>query len=406
MNTAGAEELALPLPGGDEATVHRSAASGDTGVLWLPSGFGLQPPQHALARSLADRGFEVWLTDLHTTYMVPTGRESIDAFRAEDLSHLIDLILLRKQKVVLVSTGRGSKAVLEAARYWQQHHPDDRRLAGAILFHPSLYAGRPALGQDARYLDIVQHTRLPLFIIQPEHSTTYMRLPSLMRALEQAGSAVFSQTLPGTVDGFHLRPDDHLAAADLRARERLPDLMRFAIQQLPRTTLPAARPVRPPASRPAGDTAPGLQPIRAGHFQPALDLPDLAGKQHRLADYRGKVVLLSFWASWCPPCVRELPSMNRVAKRLHASGVRILAVNIGEDRNVIQDFLKAHPIDFPVLLDKKRKAYEDWKVYVVPSNFVLGTDGALRYGSAGAIDWESEEVVETLQMLAASTKSP
>lgn len=409
LPATNAEELALPLPGGDEAVIHRYLAGGDTALLWLPSSFGLQPPHHVLAQTLANRGIEVWLADLHTSYMVPTGRESIDAFRAEDLATLVGLLLRRKQQVILVSTGRGSKAALETAHYWQQRHPGDRRLSGAILFHPSLYAGRPGLGQDAQYLPIVHQTRLPLFIIQPEHSTTYMRLPSLMRSLEQAGSAVFSQTLAGAVDGFHARPDDHLGAGDRSARKRLPNLLAFAIRQLPGATLPSPAARQDAATLKEKDTPPGLRPYSPTDslaFKPSLHLEDMNGKRHHLEDYRGKVVLLSFWASWCPPCVRELPSMNRLAKRLRGTGLRILAVNIGESKKDIQAFLREHPINFPVLLDTDRKAYADWKVYVVPSNFVLGADGVLRYGSAGAIDWEAKEVVETLESLAATTGSP
>ena len=91
--------------------------------------------------------------------------------------------------------------------------------------------------------------------------------------------------------------------------------------------------------------------------------------------------------------------MNRLYASMGKNKFEILAVNIGEKKSVVKKFLKKHKIDFPVLLDTNKKYYLEWKVYVVPSNFLLDKNGQLIAGSVGAIDWESKEIIEKIKSL-------
>jgi thiol-disulfide isomerase/thioredoxin len=86
---------------------------------------------------------------------------------------------------------------------------------------------------------------------------------------------------------------------------------------------------------------------------PAFYLHDLAGESHRLADYRDQVVIINFWASWCAPCRRELPSINRAWAVLKSEGVAMLALNLDEEAEAVKGFLHDFPIDFPVLIDRR-----------------------------------------------------
>ena len=90
---------------------------------------------------------------------------------------------------------------------------------------------------------------------------------------------------------------------------------------------------------------------------PPLELADLDGRVHRLADYRGKVVLMNFWATWCEPCRDEMPSLQRLqANALPASRSSVLAVNVGEPEARIAEFLQKLPLDFPFLRDHSSAA--------------------------------------------------
>lgn len=401
-----ADNRPVRLSSGDEAALQRFEAEGDTAILWTPSGFGMQPPASVLARKLASGGLEVWLADLHETFFVQPGRHSVDKFEPALLAELFDRVLAAsgKKKLLLMTTGSGAKPVLGAVRHWQLSHPGNPALAGMILFHPSLYAGRPPLGEQARYLPVTAQTNLPVFIVQPTLSTTHFRVTELQKKLQLGGAQVYLQVLPGVRDGFHVRPDDHLEDADRIAKQKLPALVGRAATVLLQTATPTMASLAEVDKQVVADTPPGLKRITLD-TTPPLALVDLSGKMRRLEDYRGQVVLVSFWASWCPPCIKEMPSMNRLKRILKGKPFTILGVNVGEEKAVIQDFLKKTKVDFTLLLDRQRSAYDDWNIYVVPSNFIVDPEGVIRFGSVGAVEWDSPDTVRLLENLVAGKAS-
>jgi len=397
---AFADTSPLRLSSGDEVSLQRYSSDGDTLILWTPSDFGMQPPAGSLAQELVFDGLEVWLADLHETFFIQRGRKSVDQFDPSLLNELFDkaLALSGKKKLLLMTTGSGARPALEAARQWQLSHPGNPALAGLILFHPSLYSGRPPLGEQARYLPVTAQTNLPIFIVQPTLSTTHFRVTELQQKLQQGGAQVYLQVLPGVRDGFHVRPDDHLEEADRIAKKKLPTLIRRAATLLLQTAPPAAASRASPEKQVSIDTPPGLKQIRLGSTPP-LQLVDLSNKTRRLEDFRGQVVLISFWASWCPPCIKEMPSMNRLKGILKNKPFTILGVNVGEKKPAIKSFLKRTKVDFTILLDEERKAYDAWNIYVVPSNFIIDSKGIVRLGSVGAVEWDSPETVGLLKDL-------
>jgi len=152
---------------------------------------------------------------------------------------------------------------------------------------------------------------------------------------------------------------------------------------------------------PAG-AAPGLpRPWTPwpGGPTPELGLKDLGGADHALEAYRGKVVILNFWATWCEPCRDEMPSLNRLRKSLEGRPVAMLAVNVAEGEARINDFMARIPVDFPVLLDRDSQAARAWKVRVLPTTVIIGTDGRVRYTYVGGRDWNDESVRTTIGSL-------
>jgi thiol-disulfide isomerase/thioredoxin len=132
---------------------------------------------------------------------------------------------------------------------------------------------------------------------------------------------------------------------------------------------------------------------------PPLALRDLAGRQHALADYRGKVVLVNFWATWCEPCREEMPSMQRLKERFAGEQFAVLAVNYGEADTRASEFLKLSSLDLTVLLDPSQDASRAWRVRVLPASFLVGPDGRARYAVIGEIDWMSRAAIETVRRL-------
>jgi thiol-disulfide isomerase/thioredoxin len=133
--------------------------------------------------------------------------------------------------------------------------------------------------------------------------------------------------------------------------------------------------------------------------EPRLDLADLQGRTHRLADYRGKVVLVNFWATWCGPCREEMPSLERLRQALQDRPFVVLAVNVGEGGRVAGDYMKTLPHGFTVLLDRDGSTTKAWGARILPATYVLRPDGALGFRHLGAIDWSSAEARQRIEAL-------
>jgi peroxiredoxin len=143
------------------------------------------------------------------------------------------------------------------------------------------------------------------------------------------------------------------------------------------------------------------QPLKEwkGGATPALELEDVDGRLHRLSDYRGKVVLLNFWATWCGPCREEMPSMEALRASLQGRPFVVLAINVGEGARVARGFGDKMSLQFPLLLDRDTKTSKAWGARILPASFVLGPDGRIRYSYLGAIDWTAQPVKSALEGL-------
>lgn len=136
-----------------------------------------------------------------------------------------------------------------------------------------------------------------------------------------------------------------------------------------------------------------------GGATPPLELSDLQGKTHRLADYRGRAVLVNFWATWCEPCRAEMPSFERLRAALESQRVTVLAVNLAEPEARIRRFLETMPLGYPVLLDRDGATARAWQARMLPATYVIGPEGRIRYRHLGELDWSSPEVRELILKL-------
>lgn len=150
-----------------------------------------------------------------------------------------------------------------------------------------------------------------------------------------------------------------------------------------------------PAFAPADELTP--YPTHAQH--PPLVLADLGGHSRSLDDYLGQVVLVHFWASWCPPCVAEIPSIQRLAKRLAGQPFSVVAVNHRESSATTWRFVKLFNMAFAVLLDKSGTAAADWGVRMFPTSFLVDRRGRVRYAVHGTLTWDDEPAVTAINGL-------
>lgn len=132
---------------------------------------------------------------------------------------------------------------------------------------------------------------------------------------------------------------------------------------------------------------------------PEFLLRDMNEKIKELDDYKGKPVIINFWATWCPPCRDELPSMNRAWEKIKAEGIEMLAINIGEDEETISSFIKNYPIDFTVLMDESSEEISNWSIRGLPTTFVIDPEGHVIYRAVGGREWDNEKLLNKVRAL-------
>ena len=132
-------------------------------------------------------------------------------------------------------------------------------------------------------------------------------------------------------------------------------------------------------------------------------VPGLGGSPIRLRDFNGQVILLNFWATWCPPCRDEMPSMERLYRRLKARGFTVLALSIdSRGEEVVAPFVKSFGLTFPVGLDPRMTVAREYQTVSVPTSLLLDRGGAIVAVAAGARDWDSAAARQVIEQLLGS----
>jgi thiol-disulfide isomerase/thioredoxin len=145
-----------------------------------------------------------------------------------------------------------------------------------------------------------------------------------------------------------------------------------------------------------------LKPWPPAQPTPALKLTGLDGKEWTLAQLRGKVVVVNFWASWCGPCVEELPVLNALA-RANPEQVAVVGVNYKEPLDSIERFAHAHPFAYPVLRDRAGDMFKQWTAGVMPTTILVDRQGRARWRSVGEIGAADTRLKAAIDALAAES---
>ncbi len=145
-----------------------------------------------------------------------------------------------------------------------------------------------------------------------------------------------------------------------------------------------------------------VTPLKIGDMAPDFTYPDLNGNLVTLSSYRGKVVFINVWATWCPTCVDEMPSMEKAYQRLKGKDFEILAVSIDVlGKQVVEPFMEIYKLTFPALLDNEGKIKRLYATTGVPESFILDKEGRISFIAIGPRDWSTPSVMEFLEKLIA-----
>ena len=133
---------------------------------------------------------------------------------------------------------------------------------------------------------------------------------------------------------------------------------------------------------------------------PDFTLKDMQGNEVSLSDYKGKVVLVNFWATWCPPCIEEMPSMEKLYKKLGSADFVILAINIEPDAHeIVEEFLAKRSYTYPILLDGESKVQQLYGAYRLPETVIVNRQGEIVNRIVGGRDWMDEGLVNILSFM-------
>jgi len=140
----------------------------------------------------------------------------------------------------------------------------------------------------------------------------------------------------------------------------------------------------------------GFQVFKEAVEAPEIELEDTNGQLVSLSSHRGKVVILNFWATWCPPCRAEMPSMQRLYEELNDDGIELLAVDLQESEKTVKDFLEKNGYTFPVLFDRTGQAGAMYGARSIPTTYLIDADGMAVARVVGTREWDDEELYEVL----------
>ena len=142
----------------------------------------------------------------------------------------------------------------------------------------------------------------------------------------------------------------------------------------------------------------GSRPPRIGTAAPNFTVQD-AERTVTLSDFHGQIVVLNFWATWCPPCVEETPSLVSMQAQLKNKGVTVVGVSIDADNDAYKKFIRDHGINFLTVRDVDQKSNNLYGTFKFPETYIIDRNGIVRRKFIGAVDWNSREVLDFLNKL-------
>ena len=392
------EEHQIVASDGTELNFMRYPATGEFLIIWIAPGYGIHQRSMQVAQRVAAKGIEVWQIDLAETLFLPHSTEQMRAFTGKYIADLIEAAHKQtNKKIILSARSYGAVPLLRGVRTWQTRKPEKAYVRGAILFSPDLYTTVPSLGVDPKYLPIASATNIPVMIFQDGIRGTRWYVNKLIDTLAIGGSQSQLKILPGVSALFF---NNDVAPETLQAIENLPDDMVAAIQSMEKIPAPVkAAPMQKQFKSVGSGIDTRLKPFKGKFLPYPIDLKDAFGKPYQKDNYRNQVTVVNFWATWCPPCVEEIPSLNRLREQLKGIPFELISVNYAESPATILEFLEMVDVHFPVLMDISGKQSVRWKVIAFPSTFIIGADGKIHYGVNAAIHWDSPEVVNAIKDL-------
>ena len=392
------EEIAVPVSNDTELTVNRySSDTGDYLIIWLAPEYGFRDGHRSMAQLLANSNIEVWQSNIVESLFLP---QSAKALRQLDGRYTADLVeyaySTTGKKVILVGDSYASINALIGAHQWQSRKQASPHLVGAILFSPYTYAYIPPLGLEPVFMPVIDATNIPLMIYQAKGSGNVNQLNKVVSRLQQHGNAVYSKFIPDVMSLFYNATPTEVM--EKHALTLVPNIKKM-IKVLDRHEVPTIPvPLKPLLVSKSGIDI-DLKEFKGDIAPLSINLIDAHDKPYIRNDYTNKITVVNFWATWCAPCVEEIPSLNRLKEKMSGLPFELISINYAEEKQTINDFMETVNVEFPVLIDKDGAFAKQWNVISYPSTFIIGPDGKIKYGVNSAILWDDPDLIDRIKAL-------
>ena len=344
-------------------------------------------------QGLTDSG-TVWYLDTPEALFMDRTRIAMRGSDGQFLKNLMQLASQQFTEVVVITADVASVPTLRGLHLWQESADKAQRnqIKNVILLYPSLFVNAPAAGEKPEFFPISYQTALPITILQPAVGTQANTINLSAKALKMGGSLVQTIQVPIATDGYYKYQDIEIMAKD--AAQRIQSSTQQQIKHIKAINYQVAKlnPIETPI--PKSKIVSGMVAVNPPIPMPNIVLKALDGQTiDVLKNYQGKALLINFWATWCPHCVEEIPSMNRALKQLDDDKFAMVSISYKDTQTILEDFVKEVKVDFPILLDSDGNVSKQWNIFAFPSSFLVDANGLIRYSlNAGSI-WDSPEML-------------
>ncbi|MCU7817855.1 MAG: TlpA family protein disulfide reductase, partial [gamma proteobacterium symbiont of Lucinoma myriamae] len=144
---------------------------------------------------------------------------------------------------------------------------------------------------------------------------------------------------------------------------------------------------------------PGMKHVEKPWKAPEIDLIDINGHRHTIDDYQGKILIVNFWGTWCKPCRKEMPSLQRAYNQLIDDDILIIAIAMGDSLSEVNEFRNNNPVDFALLADKDSEVSTNWSVSALPTTYIVNPKGEVIIRIIGEYEWDSLQFLEEIKSL-------
>lgn len=402
--TSQASEIYLPFEG-EEITVETYPnEDSNWRFIWLHSQYDeLARDERQVLKNLHQAGLELWASDILNSLFLTRSSTSIRSLDGRAIATILQAAEEASKKdgkgIIILASDRMAGLALKGVHQWQaQHLGQQTNFKGSVLLFPNLYASRPLAGEEPNWESVVSVNQAPVMILQPEQGVHRWYAAMLSEELAQQGSAVYSWVLPGVKDYFISPFEEKSTKMEQQITSKLPGIISLSAERLsehaalqhPKELAQIAA-ENTVADEPK-ESLPKLHSYADPKQAPGLRGVTFDGDHLDLADLDGKVILVNFWASWCPPCVTEIPSMNRLLAKYQEQGLEIFSVDFQESADEIAKFVARVPVDYPVVLDEDGRISKEWGVFSFPTTFVVDRQGKVRYSLNQGVEWDIPEL--------------